>query len=222
MRFALGAALLTLLASPAGAQDWVAQCRADASRGITIACERAIDLTPNDPELYALLGDAYFSAGRYGEGLYALQEAVAVSNGQPEYRFRFAGYAALVNEYILAAEELELAVQARPEDRKAWALLADCYRSLENDAQALRASRRAAELGDPAEAYAMSGRFAAGRGVPPSPAEELRWLEASAGGGHVAAMQDLAQIYGEGRPGIPPDPAKQRRWREAASAAMQR
>lgn len=219
MRSAGIAVCLALLAVPAAAQDWAGRCRADASRGVTESCEKALESDPRNPELHALLGEAYFAVSFYGEGLQALREAITVSGGAPDYRYRFAAFASLINEYAQAADELELAVAQRPEDVRSWSLMADCYRYMKNDAKALRATRAAADLGDAAEAFALADRFATGQGVSRNPKEELRWLETSAGGGYVAAMQALAELYKAGRPGIPPDPARQRHWDEAASKA---
>lgn len=219
MRTWLVAASLLLFAVPAAAQDWAARCRAEAPRGLTAGCQKALESNPRDPELHALLGQAYFAASFYGEGLQSFREAIAVSNGAPEYRYRFAAFAALINEYVQAADELELAVAAKPKDVKAWTLMADCYRYMKNDAKALRAGRAAAELGDPAEAYALAARFATGKGVARDPKEELRWLEKAARSGYVAAMQDLAELYKDGRPGVPADAAKQRYWDDAVRAA---
>lgn len=219
MRLFAVALSLLFLAAPASAQDWTTRCRAEAPRGMTAACEKALEREPRNPELHALLGEAYFAVSFYGEGLQALREAIAASNGAPEYRYRFAAFASLVNEYVQAADELELVVAARPRDVKSWSLMADCYRYMKNDAQALRASRAAAELGDAAEAYALADRFATGRGVARDPQEELRWLEKSARSGYIAAMQELASFYADGRPGIPADSTKQRYWENAARAA---
>jgi len=209
-----------LLAFPAfsqgGMEDAPALCRSEAERGLTAACERAIVAYPQDAELHALLGQAYFASGFYPEGLQALRQAIRVSKGDPSYRYRFAGFAALVNEYPQAIKELELAVQTTPDDVRLWGLLATCYRYIKDVPQALLAGRRAAELGDPAEAYAMAGRYTSGDGVPVNPGEELRWLEKAAKGGYIAAMLDLARLYADGRPGIPPDPARYKYWKDKA------
>jgi len=218
VRHLLPAIAALLLAFPAfaqgGMEDAPAQCRSAAERGETAACERAIAAWPQDAELHALLGQAYFASGFYPEGLQAFRQAIRVSKGNPAYRYRFAGFAALVNEYPQAAKELELAIASKPDDVRFWTLLASCYRYMKDEPQALRAGRRAAELGDPAEAYAMAGRYTSGDGVAINPAEELRWLEKAAKGGYIAAMLDLARLYADGRPGIPPDPARYRYWKE--------
>jgi TPR repeat protein len=206
-----------LLALPvAAAEDHAAQCREDAQRGLTKACQKAIAANPQDPELHALLGHAYFASGFYAEGLQALRDAIAASGGSAAYRYRFAGFAALINDYPQAARELELAVADEPDSLKAWTLLADCYRYMKDQKQALRAGRKAAELGDAAEAYLLASRYNSGDGVGIDPAEELRWLERAARAGYVAAMQDLALLYAEGRPGIPADPAKRKYWDDKA------
>lgn len=220
IRFAGIALGLLCLALPAAAQDPATSCREEAKRGLTRACEAAIAKQPRDPALFSLLGEAYFASGFYGDGLQAFRQAIVVSNGAAEYRYRYAGYAALINEYPQAAAELELLVKAEPNHVKAWALLADCYRYMKDKPQAVRAGRRAAELGDPAEAYALGVRYGSGDGVPADVKEELRWLERAAQSGYVAAMQELARLYAEGAPGLPADPVKQRQWEDATRKAM--
>lgn len=207
---------MLLVGAPAAAQDDTATCHAEAQRGLTTACQKAIASNPQDPELQALLGHAYFASGFYTEGLQALREAIAVSKGAPAYRYRYAGFAALINEYPKAAAELELAVADEPGNLKAWTLLADCYRYMKDRTQALRAGRKAAELGDPAEAYILATRYNSGDGVGIDPKEELRWLERSAKAGYAAAIQDLVRYYADGRPGVPPDTAKRDYWQRKA------
>lgn len=220
MRALLLAVALGLLTVKAQAGEWTERCRAEAQRGLTAACQQALQASPRNPELHALLGEAYFAGSFYGEGLQSLRDAIALSGGRPEYRYRFAGYAALINEYAQAVDELEKLVADMPDHIRAWSLMADCYRYMKNGPQSLRASRRAAELGDPAEAYALASRFSNGDGVARNGREEQRWLERAARGGYVAAMQDLALLYETGRPGIPADPGKRRYWLDAASKAL--
>ncbi|WP_341898300.1 hypothetical protein [Ferrovibrio terrae] len=214
------AGALLLASAPATAEDYAAQCQEQAQRGLTKACEKAIAANPKEPELHALLGHAHFASGAYAEGLQALRAAIAASGGAAAYRYRFAGFAALINEYAQAADELELAVIAAPNDVKIWTLLADCYRYMKNAEQALRAGRQAAELGDAAEAYILASRYNSGDGVVVDPKEELRWLERSARAGYVAAMLDLAQLYADGRPGIPADPAKRKYWKDKVRSKL--
>lgn len=202
------------------AQDDIALCHREADRGQTAACERAIAARPQDAELHALLGQAYFASGFYPEGLQAFRQAIRASKGDPGYRYRFAGYAALVNEYPQAAKELELAVLDTPKDARLWTLLADCYRFMKDKPKVLRASRQAAELGDTAEAYALALYYGNSEEAEVNPKEELRWMERAAKSGHVAAMQDLARLYAEGRPGIPPDPEKQKYWKDKAGKVV--
>jgi tetratricopeptide (TPR) repeat protein len=209
----LAAALL--LASPARAtDDWATRCRSEAPQGRPAACEKALQAAPRDPALHALLGEAYFADGAYAQGLFSLRRAIDISGGAPAYRLRFAGFAALVNEYADATEELNQVVAVQPKNARAWALLAVCLRSLGDDATALQASRRAADLGDAAEAYALAGRYGSGDGVRRDVREEQRWLRRAAQGGYVDAMRDLVDFYAKGRPGIPPDPAKRHYWEE--------
>ncbi|QDO98624.1 sel1 repeat family protein [Ferrovibrio terrae] len=208
--------ILSLLTLSAAAQDYTALCREEAQRGQVQACQKAIAVTPRDPDLHALLGQAYFASGLYNQGLKALREAVITSNGATEHRYRYAGFAALINEYPKAAQELELIVAAEPGHLKAWTLLADCYRYMKNRPDANRAGRKAAELGDPAEAYILAVRYNSGEDIKVDPAEELRWLERSAKAGYAAAIQDLVRFYADGRPGMPPDATKRDYWQRKA------
>lgn len=205
-----------LVSPPLAAQDYAGICREEAQRGLTQACLKAVAAAPRDPELQALLGHAYFASGFYAEGLQALREAITVSSGAPVYRYRYAGFAALINEYPKAAAELELVVADEPANLKAWSLLADCYRYMKDKPQALRAGRKAAELGDPAEAYILASRYNSGDGVSIDPAEELHWLERAAKKAYAAAIQDLVRFYADGRPGMPPDPVKRDYWQRKA------
>lgn len=207
---------ILLAGMPVVAGEYVEACRDEAQRGLTTACQKAITANPKDAELHALLGHAYFASGFYAEGLQALQEAITVSKGAPAYRYRYAGFAALINEYPKAAAELELTVVDEPRNLKAWTLLADCYRYMKDKPQALRAGRKAAELGDPAESYLLAERYNSGDGVSVDAAEELRWLERSAKAGYAAAIQDLVRFYADGRPGMPPDAAKRNYWQRKA------
>src|SRR3546814_4779106 len=104
------------------------------------SCETALETRPHDPELHALRGEAYFASGFYGEGLQSLQAAIEASGGAADYRYRFAGFAALINEFTQATDELERVVAVRPQDVRAWALLAVCYRFMKDDARALHRS----------------------------------------------------------------------------------
>lgn len=212
--------LLSVLPLAAGAEDLPAQCRSEAERGLTATCERAIAAEPQNPELQAQLGQAYFASGFYAEGLRAFRRAIELAHGDPAYRYRLAGFAALINDYPQAAEELERAVADVPTNVRYWTLLADCYRYMKNAAGALKAGRRAAELGDPAEAYALGVRYGSGDGLPVDHGEELRWLEQAARAGYVAAMQELAHLYGEGRPGMPADPVKRKYWESAVRKSV--
>ncbi|WP_341702989.1 hypothetical protein [Ferrovibrio sp.] len=212
-------ALPAALQYGAAAEDGLARCRDEAARGLTAACQHALLDRPRDPELHALLGQAYFAGGFYGEGLQSLRRAIAVAGGAAEYRYRFAGYAALINEYTQAAAELEQVVGMQPDHVQAWSLLADCYRYLRDHPRALHATRRAAELGNAAEAYALATRYGSGDGVARDSRLERQWLEQAARLGYVAAMQDLAALYAAGRADLPPDPARQRYWENAARQA---
>lgn len=200
-------------AGPALADDWIERCRVAAAIGEPAACERAVETAPGNPQAYRLLGQAYFNADRLFESRAAYEEALRLAPRDPDLHYELAAYQVLVNEYESGAMHLEQAVAIDRRHRQSWTLLATCYRYMSLPARALAATRRAAELGDSIEAYALARYYAAGlEGLQKNPVREREWLQRAARSGHFEAMRDLAEFYARGREGIPPDPAKSRYW----------
>jgi|GEM_PF-3171967 len=221
MRAAATLAALLLLAGPAQASDWAARCEAGKQFGEIAACERAQEERPNDPQILRSLGNAYFHADRFLESHQAYQSALRLTPRDAGLHYEYASLLVLVNEYTEGVREAETAVRLAPDHRASWSLLATCYRYMNQPQAALKATRRAAELGDRREAYALAHYHATGQeGAVRDPLLEMRWLERAAQAGHVEAMEDLSQLYAQGRPGIAPNSDKSRYWHKRAVAAL--
>jgi len=214
-------ACLLLLSQPALAADWLERCEAGIKAGDAAACERALEQKPDDPEILRRLGNAYFHADRFLESHRAYQAALRAAPNDAGLHYEYASLLVLINEYHEGVREAEAAVKLAPDHRLSWALLATCYRMMKRPDQAIKATQRAASLGDRREAYTLAHAYGDGSdGLRRDPKQEARWLERAALAGHVAAMDDLAELFAKGRPGIPADTAKSRYWHERAMAAL--
>lgn len=221
MKAAATLAALLLLAGPAAASDWLQRCEAGKHSGETAACERALEEKPDDPQILRRLGNAYFHADRFLESHEAYQAALRLAPKDAGLHYEYASLLVLVNEYHEGVREAEIAVHIAPDHRASWSLLATCYRYMNQPQAALKATRRAAELGDRREAYALAHYHATGKeGAARNPQQEMRWLERAALAGHVEAMEDLSQLYAQGRPGIAPNSDKSRYWHKRAMSAL--
>ncbi len=221
MKAATALAALLLLAGPALASDWAERCEAGKQSDAPAACERALEERPDDPQILRRLGNAYFHADRFLESHQAYQAALRLAPKDAGLHYEYASLLVLVNEYAEGVREAEIAVRIAPNHVQSWSLLATCYRYMKQPQAALKAIRRAAELGDRREAYTLAHYHATGQdGVARDPVQEARWLERAAQAGHVVAMEELSQLYAEGRPGLAPNSDKSRYWHKRAAAAL--
>lgn len=104
---------------------------------------------------------------------------------------------------ILAMQSLGRAASAG--HAKAQALLAYIHDKAEEDAQALRYYRMAADQGDPAGEFGLGTLYAAGEGVARDQAQALHWFQRAADQGYGPALEVLADAYLEGALGLEPD-----------------
>ena len=86
----------------------------------------------------------------------------------------------------------------------------------QDDVEAVRWYRLAAEQGDARAQFELGFRYEAGRGVPQDDAEAIRWYRAAADQGEAFAQNNLGMKYGQGR-GVPQDDAEAIRWYRAAA-----
>ena len=70
----------------------------------------------------------------------------------------------------------------------------------QNEAEALRWTRRGADLGDPDSMYALSAEYRNGsRATTKNEEMGMSWLRKAADAGHAPAQMELAESYGEGK-----------------------
>ena len=81
----------------------------------------------------------------------------------------------------------------------------------QDDAEAMRWFRRAAEQGHADAQYFLGVMYYLGQGVPQDYAEAVRWFRRAAEQGHAAAQYNLGNMYNIGQ-GVPQDYAEAMRW----------
>jgi tetratricopeptide (TPR) repeat protein len=91
----------------------------NASRAVA-AYSAALELSPDNPEIWIDRAEAYASVGNYWEAIDDLNHAVELDRRRVDaYTFRAAAYR-LVNEYGLAMEDASKAVELNPRLADAW------------------------------------------------------------------------------------------------------
>ena len=100
--------------------------------------------------------------------------------------------------------------------REEWA--AQSARLEQDDAEAFRWYRSAAERGDASAMNRVGFRYEVGKGVAKDEVEAVKWYRKGAEGGNSVAMSNLGLAYANGR-GVTKDEAEAVRWYRKASDA---
>ena len=104
--------------------------------------------------------------------------------------------------------------------KEEWA--AQSARLDQDDAEALRWYRSAADHGNAGAMAQLGYMYGTGRGVPKDEIEAVKWYRKGADGGNATAMNNLGLAYANGS-GVAPDEAEAARWyRKAADAGYPR
>ncbi|HKY95384.1 MAG TPA: hypothetical protein VJL84_08760 [Kiloniellales bacterium] len=213
------ALILLLLPMPAAAESWHERCAAaDPARSVK-PCEEA--LIDDSRDLLALkrLGDFYL--GNRGEWraveLYARRIELDPEN--PEAYFDHAAALATMWYFIEASPSMHQALRLDPDNILHHRLAAIVFEQSGEAEAAFSAHLALAEAGETIGMYDVAKDYRDGTGTTADPAVALRWFLAAAEGGHVLAMERLADGLEAGSFGQPPDPAGAAAWRRAAEAA---
>jgi uncharacterized protein len=102
--------------------------------------------------------------------------------------------------------------------RRLWFELGRAYEFSHQPAEALRAYRKAVDMGSTTAMVGLGGMFAKGSGIKANPAEARKLFERAAAAGNATGMNNLGSVYGAGM-GVPVDFAKAREWFAKAAAA---
>ena len=88
---------------------------------------------------------------------------------------------------------------------------------MQNDAEALKWYRKAAELGSEKGMYHLAGVYENGYGVKQDYQAAIKWYRKAAERGHVPAHHSLARLYEQGQ-GVPKDLKQSAEWRRKGEA----
>ena len=88
---------------------------------------------------------------------------------------------------------------------------------MQNDAEALKWYRKAAELGSEEGMYHLAGVYENGYGVKQDYQAAIKWYRKAAEHGHVPAHHSLARLYEQGQ-GVPKDLKQSAEWRRKGEA----
>lgn len=134
---------------------------------------------------------------------------------EPAEDFR-KGEVALAGGDIVQAMDL-LKKSADAGHAPAQALLAELLDKAEEDAEALKYFRMAAEQGNAAGQYGLAVHYSSGEGIAADPKQALMWLERSAEQNYPPALRALGAAYRGGRLGLAIDLERARQLDEAAT-----
>ena len=88
---------------------------------------------------------------------------------------------------------------------------------MQNDAEALKWYRKAAELGSEEGMYNLAGVYENGYGVKQDSQKAVKWYRKAAERGHAGAHYSLARLYEQGH-GVPKDLKQSAEWRRKGEA----
>jgi TPR repeat protein len=215
----LAVLLLLLLPLPAAAESWHERCAAaDLSRSVK-PCEEALIDDPRDLLALKRLGDFYL--GNHGEWraveLYARR--IELDRENPEAYFDHAAALATMWYFIEASPSMHQALRLDPGNVLHHRLASIVFEQSGEAEAAFAAHLALAEAGETIGMYDVAKDYRDGTGTAADPARALRWFVAAAEGGHVLAMERLADGLAAGSFGQPADPGAAAEWRAAAEAA---
>ena len=87
----------------------------------------------------------------------------------------------------------------------------------QDDAEAVRWYRMAAEQGIASAQYALRVKYGTGEGVPQDATEAVRWYRLATEQGHASAQYNLGVMYGTGE-GVPQDNVEAHMWLNLAAS----
>jgi uncharacterized protein len=133
--------------------------------------------------------------------------------------------AGVAGSYEIAAPDVATALKAckaaataSGAHRRLWFELGRAYEFGHQPADALRAYRKAVDMGSTSAMVGLGGMYAKGSGVKANTAEARKLFEQAAAAGNAGGMISLGSMHGTGLGG-PVDFAKARSWYEKAAAA---
>lgn len=234
----IGFPLLTMLWQPAFASSGgpdaapanaAALCALLAGNGGIVACQEAARTNPGNVAVQRDLAKSFIAIGDFDSAVEVYQTIAAAHPDDARAQADLGGALGFVRRYVEAVAPMEAVMRLTPDDVTAYRSAAVVYLQLGQVADAVRVTRKAAELGDAIAMFDLSGFYRDGVGVAADERHALAWAERAADNGHLGALDLMVRVHLEGLMGEAVDEDKAKAWawkfrkaRLRAGAAPQR
>lgn len=216
---AAGLALALFAHGTAAAGDPIADCVAGARDGAVAACERAVDLKPDDAGLRRAYAYSLMVQGRQGEAIVAYDDATRLAPDDARAYYDLAAALVGARIYDNAVAPILRSLELNPDNLTARLLAVIVFQVLQRNEEALTHLKLAADQGAVTAMYDLYQAYALGLGTAPDQAQAFHWLDQAARHGHILAMRNLAQIHLDGGLGRDRDAQAAADWFNRAIAA---
>ncbi len=189
-----------------------ALCASNAENGAVAACEEAARENPGDVAVQRNLAKSFIAIGDFDSAADVYQAIAATRPDDARAQADLGGTLAFVRRYVEALAPMEAVIRLRPGDAVAHRSAAVVYLQLGRAADAVRVTRKAAELGDAIAMFDLVGFYRDGTGVAADPRQALAWATRAAEAGHLGALDLMVRVYLEGLLDEPVDEDKAKAW----------
>lgn len=211
--FALSLSLLTPPWAPAiAASHAAARCAAEAENGAVAACEKAARENPGDVKVQRDLARSFIAIGDFDSAVDVYQRIAAARPDDARAHHDLGGTLGFVRRYAEAIEPMEAVMRLKPRDVAAYKAAAVVYTQLGRVGDAVRVTRKAADLGDAIAMFDLSRFYRDGTGVSVDSRQALAWAQRAAEQGHLGALDLMVRVYLEGLMGEAVDEQKAKAW----------
>lgn len=213
----IGFPLLAMLWQPAfagsgGPADMAALCARNAENGGIVACQEAVRANPGNVAVQRDLAKSFIAIGDFDSAVEVYQTIAAVHPDDARAQADLSGALGFVRRYAEAVEPMETVMRLTPDDVTAYRAAAVVYLQLGRAADAVRATRQAAELGDAIAMFDLAGFYRDGVGVVADARRAVAWTERAADNGHLGALDLMVRVHLEGLMGEAVNEDKAKAW----------
>lgn len=216
-----GLGLVMVTVTSVRAETWAERCAVEWVRGESASCEKAIAENARDLRSRHNLAGAFIVRGDNRRLLKAYEEITLVTPNDPMAHFNYGSTAGTLRYYQIAITALHRAIGLKPDFVEAHLVLSMAFDKLGQHAEAAEAKLKAAEFGEITAMYEVAEYYARSTGTPGNERKAFAWMERAANGGHIGAMERMAEIYFHGQLRQTRDPRRGELWRQKAQDARQ-
>lgn len=209
----IAVSLLTVPWAPARAgSDAAARCAAEAGNGAVAVCERAARENPGNVVVERNLARSFIAIGDFDSAVDVYQRIAAARPNDTRALRDLGGTLGFVRRYAEAIAPMEAVMRLKPRDVAAYKAAAVVYAQLGRVGDAVRVTRKAADLGDAIAMFDLSRFYRDGTGVAADSRQALAWAQRAADHGHLGALDLMVQVYLEGLMGEAVNEEKAKAW----------